>query len=96
MQPLLPLLLAPAMLAPDVSKSFTPIGDGFATIPQRTGFAGAKFALMNYTPVFAASQSSPPAPRYDKAMRLCLLRSPLSPIAFATASAPATAVAALH
>lgn len=80
MQPLFSLLLPPATLAPDVSKSFTPIGDRLATILQRTGFAGVKSALMNYAPVFAASQSSPPAPRYDKAMRLYLLRSLLSPI----------------
>jgi hypothetical protein len=64
----------------DVSKSFTPIDDRLATILQRTGCAGAKSVFMNYAPAFAASHSSPPVARYDKAMRLYLLRSLLSPI----------------
>jgi uncharacterized protein VirK/YbjX len=63
-----------------VSKSFTPIGDRLAAILQRTGYAGAKSAIMNYAPVYAASHLSSPVARYDKAMRLYLLRSLLSPI----------------
>jgi uncharacterized protein VirK/YbjX len=51
-----------------------------ATIPQRTGFAAAKSALMKYSPVFATSHSPSQVARYDKAMRLYLLRSLLSPI----------------
>lgn len=51
-----------------------------ATILQRAGFAGAKFALMNYAPVFAASQSPSPVARYDEAMRLYLLQPLPSPI----------------
>ena len=35
---------------------------------------------MNFAPVFAAPHSAPPEARYDKAMRLYLLRSLLSPI----------------
>lgn len=51
-----------------------------ATTPKRTGFAGAKSALTNYTPAFGALGSPSPAVRRDKAMRLYLLRSLLSPI----------------
>jgi uncharacterized protein len=64
----------------DISKSFTPIGDRLTIILQRTGIAGAKPVLMNFAPVFAASPAPSPDARLDKAMRLYLLRSLLSPI----------------
>jgi uncharacterized protein VirK/YbjX len=51
-----------------------------ATILQRTGFAGAKSALTNYAPAFVAPGSPSPALQPDKALRLYLLRSLLSPV----------------
>ena len=50
----------------------------FANLANYSG--GGEESRMSYAPVFSASRSHPPVARYDKAMRLYLLRSLLSPI----------------